>query len=127
MADLARALGLDKARNRLESNSPRGPAHQDKWSEPEAFHDECDEIRRERAAKRLPPDPRRRDRGAAKATGRWSAPLHGDPAGPPEQLLVTLDSLGDALPPATRPSRSSRRAARSSTRCRWRRAATACW
>jgi hypothetical protein len=96
--------GSTKARNRLESNSPRGPAHQDKWNEPEAFHEECDEIRRERAREAPPPGPAapeitvRREADRALIGYRFTEVV---PGHSPEQLLVTLDSLGDALPPAT--------------------------
>ena len=92
--------GSTKARNRLESNSPRGPAHQDKWSEPEAFHDECDEIRRERARE---------------------APVPGPPA--PE---ITVRREGDralvgyrftAILPGHSPEHCSSRSIRSATSC----------
>ena len=97
--------GSSRARNRLESDSPRGPAHQDKWGEPATFHEECDEVERRRTAPRAapegPPEPaitarREGDRAvisyrAPRAKGR-SAPV---------QLVVTIDSLDDSLPPAT--------------------------
>ena len=48
--------GSSRARNRLESDSPRGPAHQDKWDEPATFHEECDEVERRRGAPRAAPE-----------------------------------------------------------------------
>jgi hypothetical protein len=96
--------GSTKARHRLESNSPRGPAHQEKWRDPQVFHDECDEIRAERAPPVLPPGPAppeisvRREGDRAFVIYRFTQTVAGHP---PEQLLVTLDSLGDRLPPAT--------------------------
>jgi hypothetical protein len=97
--------GSSKARSALESNSPRGPAHQDKWSEPEAFHEECDEIDpSEETSELLPPAPpapaigARRVGERALISYRFSLPR----ALPtPMALIVTLDSAQDALPPAT--------------------------
>jgi hypothetical protein len=97
--------GSSRARNRLESNSPRGPAHQDKWSEPATFHEECDEVERRRAAPRAAPEgppqpeiaPRREGDRAVIAYRLPSA--EGRPAA--AQLVVTTDSPDDSLPPAT--------------------------
>lgn len=96
--------GSTKARNRLESNSPRGPAHQEKWNDPQAFQEECDEIRRDREPPVPPPGPPapeitvRREGDRALISYRFTETL---PGHPPAQLLVTLDSIGDNLPPAT--------------------------
>jgi hypothetical protein len=97
--------GSSKARSALESNSPRGPAHQDKWSEPATFHDECDEFDpNELAPELLPPAPpapaisARRAGDRALISYRFSL-QRGLPA--PVQLIVSLDSAQDALPPAT--------------------------
>jgi hypothetical protein len=94
--------GSSRARNVAESNSPRGPAHQDKWSHPATFHEESDPVRRRLAgeAPAAPPAPAievRREGDRAVIAYRFEAP-----AGPlPAKLLLTLDSPGDGLPPAT--------------------------
>ena len=97
--------GSSRARNRLESDSPRGPAHQDKWGEPATFHEECDEVERRRAVPRAapegPPQPAitaRREGDRAVISYRVPE-AKGRPA--PVQLVVTIDSPDDALPPAT--------------------------
>jgi hypothetical protein len=97
--------GSSKARNVAESNSPRGPAHQEKWGDPETFHEECDEIdpRRQRPEPPPPAPPRpeisvRREGDRAVIGYRFAA----EPGLPePAHLLVTLDAPGDDLPPAT--------------------------
>ena len=97
--------GSSKARNVAESNSPRGPAHQDKWSDPETFHEECDEIDpRRRRPEPPPPAPPRPEitvrREGERAVIAYRFPeAAGSPA--PAQLLVTLDAPGDGFPPAT--------------------------
>ena len=97
--------GSTRARNRLESNSPRGPAHQDKWADPATFHEEADEIeprRRTRAAP--PPGPAppqltaRREGDRAVIAYRLAASAERPRA---VQLVVTLDSPDDTLPPAS--------------------------
>jgi len=96
--------GSSRARSKLESDSPRGPAHQDKWSHPATFHAECDEIRRTREAAPAVPAPptpeitlRREDDRAVVA--------YAFPAAPDEpravMLVVSVDDPGDAFPPAT--------------------------
>ena len=97
--------GSSKARSALESNSPRGPAHQGKWSEPAAFHEECDEVDpNELTPELLPPTPpapaisARRVGERALISYRFSL-QRGEPS--PVQLIVTLDSAQDNLPPAT--------------------------
>ena len=101
--------GSSKARNVAESNSPRGPAHQEKWSDPETFHEECDEFdpRRQRPEPPppAPPPPEisvRREGDRAVVAYRFPAAA-GLPA--PAHLLVTLDAPGDELPPATNTQR----------------------
>jgi hypothetical protein len=96
--------GSSRARHRLESDSPRGPAHQDKWRNPETFHKECDEVERPRGAPRAapegPPAPEiTARREGDRAVISYSFPQGARPA--PVQLTVTLDSPDDALPPAT--------------------------
>jgi hypothetical protein len=97
--------GSSKARNMFESNSPRGPAHQDKWSDPETFHEECDEIDPLRMAPEPPPPGppqpavtarREGDRAVIAYRFRRRSGLS-----VPVQLIVTLDSPDDELPPAT--------------------------
>jgi hypothetical protein len=97
--------GSSKARSVLESNSPRGPAHQDKWSDPATFHDECDEVDPHEATPEsmapAPPSPQitaRRVAGRAVIDYRFPS-SSGQPE--PAQLIVTLDSPQDDLPPAT--------------------------
>jgi len=96
--------GSSKARSIAESNSPRGPAHQDKWSHPATFHAECDPVDRRRLAAEPPPSgplpptiEARREGDRAEIAYRF--PSGAKPA--PVQLLVTVDSPDDALPPAT--------------------------
>jgi hypothetical protein len=97
--------GSSKARNIAESNSPRGPAHQEKWSHPRTFHEECDEIdpRRQRpeAPPPAPPKPEigaRREGDRAVIAYRFASESG---ATAPTQLLLTLDAPGDGQPPAT--------------------------
>jgi len=97
--------GSSKARSVLESNSPCGPAHQEKWSEPATFHEECDEIdSHELGPELLPPGPpapaisARRDGARALISYRFSL-SRGLPT--PVQMIVTLDSTHDSVPPAT--------------------------
>jgi hypothetical protein len=98
--------GSTRARHRLESNSPRGPAHQGKWADPATFHEEADEIDPRRRTRAVPPtlgpappeiSARREDDHAVIAYRLPSAP--GRPRA--VQLVVTLDSPADALPPAS--------------------------
>jgi len=98
--------GSTKARNRLEANSPRGPAHQEKFSDPATFHEEADELERLRAAPEppppAPPQPTiaaRREGGRAIVAYRFPRRRAGVPE--PATLVVSLDSPDDALPPAT--------------------------
>ena len=97
--------GSSRARNRLESNSPRGPAHQEKWSEPATFHEECDEVERRRGAPRAvregpsQPEISARREGDRAVIAYRLQPAAGQPA--PVQLVVTIDSPDDSLPPAT--------------------------
>jgi hypothetical protein len=94
--------GSSRARSKLESDSPRGPAHQEKWRHPATFHAECDEIRRTRE----PPVPgppvpeiavRREDDRAVVAYRMPAAP--GRPRA--VALVVSVEDPADALPPAT--------------------------
>lgn len=97
--------GSSKARNAAESNSPRGPAHQDKWSDPETFHDECDEIEPRRLARAPAPQAPQRPEITARREGDHaviSYRITASRAHPqPVQLVLTLDSPQDGLPPAT--------------------------
>jgi hypothetical protein len=96
--------GSSKARSVLESNSPRGPAHQEKWADPATFHEECDEVDpREVAPELLPPTPPAPAISARRVGERalieYRFRSHELPR--PAQLIVTLDSAEDGLPPAT--------------------------
>jgi hypothetical protein len=97
--------GSTRARHRLESNSPRGPAHQDKWAEPETFHEECDEVERRRGAPRAAPAGPPKPGITARRDGERAVIAYRFPRAPqrpaPVQLIVTLDAPDDALPPAT--------------------------
>ena len=120
---LAGALGLDQGPQLAESNSPRGPAHQEKWDDPETFHEECDEI-----------DPRR-ERPESAAAGAAEARDQRTPRGRPGGDRLPLPRARRATGPRAadrdarlarrrrfrRPptrTRSTVRGARSSTRCR---------
>jgi hypothetical protein len=95
--------GSTKARNRFESNSPRGPAQHGQWDDPATFHEEADQIDpRRMAPEPAPPAPaapkvrvRRADDHAevSYTLGR------GGPA--PTRLVVSVDGAKDDLPPAT--------------------------
>jgi hypothetical protein len=98
--------GSTKARNRLESNSPRGPAQHAQWDDPVTFHDEADEFDPRRVAPEPPPPAPdrptirvRRERDRAVIAYSLPTPTVGQPA--PIQLLVSLDAEADELPPAT--------------------------
>jgi hypothetical protein len=88
----------------LESNSPRGPAHQEKWSDPATFHEECDEVDpREAAPELLPPTPPAPAISARRVDDRAviAYRLPDEEVPTPVQLIVTVDSDQDGLPPAT--------------------------
>ena len=98
--------GSTRARSRLESNSPRGPALKEQWDDPSSWHDELDEIDPRRLAAvpppAAPPPPRisaRRDGDLALISYRIRRPHRGETE--PVTLVVSLDSEGDELPPAT--------------------------
>jgi hypothetical protein len=98
--------GSTKARNRLESNSPRGPAQHGQWDDPLTFHEEADEFDPRRMAPGpAPPAPHRptirvRREGDRAVLGySFPKPTAAHPAA--VQLLVSLDSETDELPPAT--------------------------
>jgi hypothetical protein len=97
--------GSSRARHRLESNSPRGPAHQDKWGDPQTFHEECDEVERRRGVPRTAPPGPPKPEITARREGERAVIAYRFPHAPeqpaPVQLTVTLDSPDDALPPAT--------------------------
>jgi hypothetical protein len=97
--------GSTRARVAGESDSPRGPAHQDKWHHPATFHEESDEVDpRRQAIGPAPPGPptpeiaARREDDHAVVAYRFP-PGAGLPAA--VALVVSLDSPDDELPPAT--------------------------
>ena len=95
--------GSTKARSRLESPSPRGPRHQEKWSEPLTFFEECDDLRRRRAGPPPPGPPApvievRRDHDRAIVSYTFTTAAD-KPA--PAVLVVSVDKPSDDLPPAT--------------------------
>jgi hypothetical protein len=100
--------GSSRARNIAESNSPRGPKQHEQWQRPDEFHEDSIDRRRLQGIVlgapelRVAPAPRitvRRveDRAVVKYTFR--RPKRGE--APPVQLVVSVDSPGDTLPPAT--------------------------
>jgi hypothetical protein len=98
--------GSTKARHKLESNSPRGPKQHGQWDDPATFHEEADEFDPRRMAvgppPPAPPTPAIRARRAgdrALISYRFPKPRAGLPA--PVQLVVSIDSESDELPPAT--------------------------
>jgi hypothetical protein len=98
--------GSTKARTQVESNSPRGPAQHEQWDHPATFHEEADLFDPRRAAPgpppAAPPKPTIRvSREGDHATVGYSFPKPeaGRPA--PAQLVVSIDSDADDLPPAT--------------------------
>jgi hypothetical protein len=98
--------GSTKARNRLESNSPRGPAQHGQWDDPMTFDEEADEFDPRRMAPGpAPPAPHmptisvRRERDRAVIAYRFPKPTVGHPA--PVQLVVSIEAEADELPPAT--------------------------
>jgi hypothetical protein len=97
--------GSSKARHRLESNSPRGPAHQEKWQDPATFHEECDEFDPRRMAPGPPPPAPPKPRISARREGERAVIAYGFPRAArlpsPVRLIVSLDSPDDTLPPAT--------------------------
>jgi len=99
--------GSTKARNRLESNSPRGPAQHAQWQDPATFHEEADEFDPRRMAPApLPPAPpppkitARREGDRAVVAYRFPKQADGQPT--PVRLVVSVDSEDDELPPATK-------------------------
>jgi hypothetical protein len=98
--------GSTKARNVAESNSPRGPAQHGQWKDPATFHQEADEFDpRRMAPEPAPPapaapklEPRREGDRAVIA---YSFPKPGAAHPAPVRLVISVDSEGDELPPAT--------------------------
>jgi len=97
--------GSTRARVKGESDSPRGPSHQDKWRHPATFHEECDEVDPRRMAPEAPPPSPPKPRIEARRVGGHAVVSYRIPKadGRPAAvaLIVSLDSPDDALPPAT--------------------------
>ena len=98
--------GSTKARNIAESNSPRGPAQHGQWKDPATFHEEADEFDPRRMAPEPPPPApappeieARREGDRAVIAYRFPTPTADHPA--PARLVISIDSEGDDLPPAT--------------------------
>jgi hypothetical protein len=98
--------GSTKARTEIESNSPRGPAQHDQWSDPATFHEEADLFDPRRMAPGppppAPPKPKirvTRDGDHATIAYSFAKPKAGQPAA--AHLVVSIDSEADDLPPAT--------------------------
>jgi VPS62-like protein len=100
--------GSTRARNVLESDSPRGPRQKASWRDPLAFHEAARERRRVRGAVPgepallSPPRPEisaRREDGHAVISYRFPEPTSGTPA--PVRVVLSVDSPDDDLPPAT--------------------------
>jgi hypothetical protein len=98
--------GSTSARWKAESNSPVGPRQHGQWSDPLAFHADAVEYDPRRAAAMPPPPapstPRisaRRDGGHAVVRCRFPRRKAHEP--PPAQIIISIDSPEDDLPPAT--------------------------
>lgn len=98
--------GGTRARWQAESNSPVGPRQHGQWDDPLAFHDDAVEFDPRRAAA-LPPPPApappritaRREAGHAVIRSRLPRRKAHEPRA--VQLIVSVDSPRDDLPPAT--------------------------
>jgi hypothetical protein len=102
--------GSTRAGNIAESNSPRGPKQHGQWAEPAAFHADAVEKLGLRGPVlgqpelRLPPVPRiSAERVGDRAVVSYSFPRPARRESPPTQLVVSLDSPADDLPPASFP------------------------
>lgn len=102
--------GSTRARNIAESNSPRGPKQHGQWAEPAAFHAEAVEKLGLRGPVLGQPELRVASNPRIKAervgdraivSYRFSRPARGQ--SPPAQLVVSVDSPEDELPPASYP------------------------
>jgi hypothetical protein len=98
--------GSTVARWQAESNSPVGPRQHGQWAHPLAFHDDALEYDPRRAAAlpppAAPPEPRisaRREGQHAVISCRFPRRKPDEPR--PVQLVVSVDSPDDDLPPAT--------------------------
>jgi hypothetical protein len=98
--------GSTKARWQAESDSPVGPRQHGQWKAPLAFHEDAIEYDPRRAAllppPPAPPKPRisaRREGGHAVVTCRFRRRKPHEPR--PAQLVVSVASPEDDLPPAT--------------------------
>jgi hypothetical protein len=100
--------GSSRPRNVAESNSPRGPKQHGQWDKPAEFH--ADAVERDdflgkvfgQPELRGAPAPRikaRRVRGRAVVDYRFPQPARGE--APVTQIVVSVDSPDDGLPPAT--------------------------
>jgi hypothetical protein len=89
--------GSSRARSKLESDSPRGPAHQDKWAHPGTFHAECDPIRAQREA--FVPEPPAPQIAVWREDDRAVVSYRAAPDA--VALVVSVDDPADDLPPAT--------------------------
>jgi hypothetical protein len=102
--------GSSRARNIAESNSPRGPKQHGQWSKPAEFHADAVERRTfegfvfgqpELRGAPAPQIKARRVRDRAVVSYRFPRPGRGEAA--VTQIVVSVDSPDDGLPPATYP------------------------
>src|SRR4051794_17185624 len=98
--------GSTKARWQAESDSPVGPRQHSQWTDPLAFHNDAIEYDPRRAALLPPPPAPPRPRIKARREGRHAVvtcrfPRRKPHEPRPAQLVVSVDSREDDLPPAT--------------------------
>jgi hypothetical protein len=100
--------GSTRAGNIAESNSPCGPKQHDQWNRPADF--EADAVERDdlrglvmgQPELRVAPAPRiRAQRAGDRAVVEYSFPRPRRGEAPATQIVVSVDSPDDALPPAT--------------------------
>jgi hypothetical protein len=100
--------GSTRASSIAESNSPRGPKQHGQWADPAGFHAEAVEKLGLRGPVlgapelHVAPTPRiRAERVGDRALVSYSFPRPARGQSPPTQLVVSVDSPDDELPPAT--------------------------
>jgi len=100
--------GSTRSRNIAESDSPRGPKQHEQWRRPAEFHADAVERRALQGPVlgqpelKLAPAPRiKARRRGDRAVVEYSFPRPKRGEAPPVQIVVSVDSQDDELPPAT--------------------------